>query len=56
MTRGLLNATTLHKLVPDAASREIMLCGPPPMMDAVTAVLRGLGTPSHHIHTERFAY
>ncbi|HUV38654.1 MAG TPA: FAD-binding oxidoreductase, partial [Planctomycetota bacterium] len=36
-------------------SAEVYLCGPPPMMDAVTVSLRSLGVPNRRIHTERFA-
>jgi ferredoxin-NADP reductase len=33
-----------------------MLCGPPPMMNAVTQTLQRAGVPATAIHTERFAY
>ena len=36
-------------------SADVYLCGPPPMMDSVTASLRSLGVPKRRIHTERFA-
>jgi predicted ferric reductase len=55
-THGTLNAANLRALVPDAVAREVMLCGPPAMMDAVTAELRHLGVARRDIHTERFAY
>lgn len=53
---GILDDNNLRALVPDAASREVMLCGPPPMMDAVTQTLERAGVKSAAIHTERFAY
>ncbi len=53
---GIIDEANLAKLVPDAAEREVMLCGPVPMMDGVTAALRQRGVPKKHIHTERFAY
>jgi predicted ferric reductase len=53
---GTLDAANLRALVPDAASREVMLCGPPLMMDAVTKTLVAQGVARRHIHTERFAY
>jgi predicted ferric reductase len=56
LTHGFLTAETLRALVPDAATREVLLCGPPVMMDVVTKNLIKLGVPRHHIHTERFAY
>ena len=53
---GILNSANLDHLVPDVASREIMLCGPPAMTDSVVAMLKKRGIDHHHIHTERFAY
>ncbi|WP_329414725.1 ferredoxin reductase family protein [Streptomyces sp. NBC_00704] len=45
----------LAALVPDIARRDVFLCGPPPMMDAVLATLRELGVPKPQIHFERFS-
>jgi len=56
LTHGLLTKAILRALVPDAATREVLLCGPPIMMDMVTKNLVALGVPPRHIHTERFAY
>jgi predicted ferric reductase len=56
MAHGLLGDDHLRALVPDVASREVMLCGPPAMMDAVSATLKRAGIPAAAIHTERFAY
>jgi predicted ferric reductase len=56
LEHGILDAPTLHRLVPDVAEREVLLCGPPAMMDAVAASLAGLGVPKKAVHTERFAY
>jgi predicted ferric reductase len=53
---GVLDDANLRALVPDAATREVMLCGPPPMMNAVTQTLQRAGVPATAIHTERFAY
>ncbi len=39
-------------LLPEA---DVYLCGPPPMMDAVTDELKGLNVPRRRIHTERFS-
>jgi len=33
-----------------------LLCGPPPMMESVSAALRGAGVDADRIRTERFAY
>lgn len=53
---GTLDQDNLRALVPDVDEREVMLCGPPGMMDAVTATLERQGVPRRYIHTERFAY
>jgi ferredoxin-NADP reductase len=50
------NAANLAALVPEAALRKVMLCGPPPMMNAVTKTLVAAGVSAKSVHTERFAY
>ncbi|WP_371668536.1 ferredoxin reductase family protein [Streptomyces sp. NBC_00289] len=45
----------LARLVPDIADRDVFLCGPPPMMNAVLGSLRELGVPKPQIHFERFS-
>ncbi|WP_461081613.1 ferredoxin reductase family protein [Streptomyces deserti] len=45
----------LVRLVPDVADRDVFLCGPPPMMNAVLGSLRELGVPKRQIHFERFS-
>ncbi|MDX3312132.1 ferredoxin reductase family protein [Streptomyces sp. NPDC054884] len=45
----------LSALVPDIAQRDVFLCGPPPMMNAVLGTLRELGVPGPQIHFERFS-
>ncbi|WP_246111966.1 ferredoxin reductase family protein [Streptomyces hawaiiensis] len=45
----------LARLVPDIAERDVYLCGPPPMMNAVLASLRELGVPGSQTHFERFS-
>ncbi|WP_432118014.1 ferredoxin reductase family protein [Streptomyces sp. bgisy032] len=45
----------LARLVPDIAERDVYLCGPPPMMNAVLRSLRELGVPRSQIHFERFS-
>ncbi|MFH0516117.1 ferric reductase-like transmembrane domain-containing protein [Streptomyces sp. M41] len=44
----------LARLVPDIADRDVFLCGPPSMMNAVIGSLRELGVPKRQIHFERF--
>ncbi|MEV4788393.1 ferredoxin reductase family protein [Streptomyces tuirus] len=45
----------LARLVPDIADRDVYLCGPPPMMNAVLGSLRALGVPGPQTHFERFS-
>jgi len=51
----LLDAHHLRELVPDLAERDVYVCGPPAMTDALVARLRDAGVPRRHIHAERFA-
>ena len=53
--RDLLSPTHLQELVPDIKDREVYVCGPPAMADAITANARHAHVPRRHIHTERFA-
>jgi predicted ferric reductase len=53
---GHIDAAAVRRLVPDAAQRDVYVCGPPGMMDAVIRSLRSLGVPPAQIHAERFAY
>jgi predicted ferric reductase len=46
----------LRALVPDVVSRDVYVCGPAGMTDAVLASLRALRVPSRQIHYERFAF
>jgi predicted ferric reductase len=56
LPRDPLSASTLQRLVPDIARRDVYLCGPLPMMDAVRRHLGTLRVPRNQIHLERFAY
>jgi predicted ferric reductase len=51
----LLSAGHLRELVPDAAERDVFLCGPPAMTDAIGRSLRAAGVPRRNVHLERFA-
>jgi predicted ferric reductase len=46
----------LLRLVPDIASRDVYVCGPPAMTEATRASLGRSGVPPRHIYTERFAF
>ncbi len=52
--RGRIDQEKIVRLVPDVASREVYLCGPPPMMDSLIGILRGLGLAPERIHYEKF--
>lgn len=52
---GFVTPELISQLVPDVASREAFLCGPPPMMDALFKTLTGLGVPPKKIYFEKFA-
>ena len=51
----LLSPEHLRELVPDASDRDVFLCGPPAMTDAISRNLRAAGVPRRHLHVERFA-
>ncbi|MDX3456364.1 ferric reductase-like transmembrane domain-containing protein [Streptomyces sp. ME02-8801-2C] len=51
----LLAPAELAALVPDITERDVFLCGPPPMMNAVLRNLRELGVPKSQTHFERFS-
>ncbi|KAA9158096.1 oxidoreductase [Amycolatopsis acidicola] len=46
----------LAALVPDVQRRDVYVCGPPGMTDAVRRTLDRLGVPENQCHTERFAF
>lgn len=50
-----LSPEHLRELVPDIATREVYICGPPAMMRAAERNVRRAHVPPKHIHTERFA-
>jgi predicted ferric reductase len=51
-----LGVPALQRLVPDLAQRDVYVCGPPAMVDAVRRRLRLLRVPRHQVHFERFQY
>ena len=51
----LLSPAHLKELVPDIEERDVFLCGPPAMTEAIEQNVRGARVPRRHIHTERFA-
>ncbi len=51
----LLTAEHLREILPDIAEREVYLCGPPAMTDAIEQHVRNAGVPRRSLHVERFA-
>ena len=51
----LLSPEHLRELVPDVAEREVFLCGPPAMTNAIEQSVRRAGVPRPYVHVERFA-
>ena len=45
----------LAAMVPDIARRDVFVCGPPAMTDAVLRSLRALKVPRAQVHAERFS-
>lgn len=52
---GYIDKQKIVRLVPDVTTRDIFLCGPPPMMWGIISALQELGVPKENIHYERFA-
>jgi ferredoxin-NADP reductase len=48
------DARSLAGMVPDVRDRDVYVCGPPPMTEAVVSGLRELGLPRGQVHYERF--
>lgn len=44
----------VERLEPDLAAVDAYLCGPPPMVDAATALLLAQGVPEAHIYFDKF--
>ena len=54
---GFVDADLLARHLPEHPERfEHFVCGPAPLMDAVTEAIHGLGVPDERIHTERFDF
>jgi predicted ferric reductase len=51
-----LGIPAITRLVPDVGSRDVFVCGPPGLVDAVRRRLRVIGVPSPQIHFERFEF
>ncbi|OHA80043.1 MAG: hypothetical protein A2675_00325 [Candidatus Yonathbacteria bacterium RIFCSPHIGHO2_01_FULL_51_10] len=53
---GFIDKEKIVRLVPDFYTREVFLCGPPPMMKIMVGHLNDLGFDAHHIHYEKFSF
>jgi predicted ferric reductase len=52
---GMIDDALLERRLPkDELDREILICGPPPMIEAVEDALRRLKVPEARVHSERF--
>jgi len=51
-----LGIPALRTLVPDIVERDVFVCGPPAMLNAVRRRLSALGVPRARVHFERFDY
>jgi len=51
-----LGVPAIKQLVPDVESRDVFVCGPPGLVDAVRRRLRLIGVPPAQIHFERFEF
>ena len=52
--KGRINREALEARIPDLPSQRVHICGPPPMMNAVKALLVEVGVPATQIFTEVF--
>ena len=53
---GFLTSDIIHKYLTDPSQYDYYICGPPPMMNAVTKMLKDMGIALKHIHTEKFGW
>lgn len=51
---GRIDGEKIKKLCPDFLERDIYLCGPPPMMEAIIKDLKHMGVPHSQLHYEKF--
>ncbi len=53
---GHIDEAKIARLVPDIRERDIYVCGPKAMMDAILAIAKKLNIPHSQIHYEKFSY
>ena len=52
---GRIDGAMVKRLVKDVKDRDVYVCGPPAMMEAVVSDLKKIGVPSEQVHVEQFA-
>lgn len=52
--KGRIDEEKIRRLVPDFLEREVFLCGPIPMMNALIDTFKKMGVASERIHYEKF--
>jgi predicted ferric reductase len=55
-TTDKLGVPALRRAVPDAATRDCFVCGPPGLIDVMCRRLKRVGVPPKQIHFERFEF
>ena len=54
--RSVLSAAALLRTMPNLAQRDVYMCGPAGLTDAVRRSLRQAGLPDEQLHEERFTF
>ncbi len=55
-TDGFLTAERVSRELPELGSADVLICGPPAMIDSLRAQLRARGVPGERIHAEEFGF
>jgi predicted ferric reductase len=53
---GFMTADDVEGVTKDLKAKDILICGPPPMIDGLTAQLVAKGVPKNQIHFEKFGF
>lgn len=53
---GWISAEGVCGTMGDVVNKDILMCGPPGMMDSLRAQFRALGVPDERLHAERFSF
>lgn len=53
---GYMTAEDVEGVTTDFKDRDILICGPPPMIDGLTAQFVEMGVPRNQIHFEKFGF